>query len=452
MLKHPLLFETLLVLMVRSTSMLGLSHDLWYTLGVVLLVVVISAIAYCMASASQASVPPTAETFANTDKQCAANKADAHGCYPGKGEGWCAARGACINRMDAGLADDAAFAKQCDLSSSSTTEDDASAVAASTASTKTVTEVDTTVTTKSVETDTASAETTTTTEPERTDATGGTCCLGDSDDKDASAAAKCPSNATPASTAPVGDCATCGDSPPNNCPKPVYCPPCPKCPPPCPRMCPDLSKYVLKTSIPPCPEAQIDHTKYMLRSECKQPDMSKYVLKTSVPNFKCPPCPPCICKCDGSAYDPAVDGDGAVAREDARASDSASASNEAVTAEEALGGNRDSTQSSANFDNTNLTGEDGASGAGSSSGSGSSSGYGGSGYGGNGYGGNSLGGSGFGSLGGSSFGFGGGLFGRSSKGGGVGEHSASADFEGACAASDNDAYNGSYSVQPVIQD
>ena len=303
--------------MVRSTSILGLSRDLWYKLGGILLVaLVIAAIAYSLASASQAAAPPTAETFASaTDKTCAANEADAHGCYPGKGEGWCAARGACINRMDAGLADDKAFAKKCALDDATTT-DAAAAAAASTASTKTFTEVDTTVTTKAVETDTAVAETATATDGGRTDATGGACCLGDSgkaaDDK--KPVAKCPASAP---TAPAGDCATCGDAPPSNCPKPVYCPPCPKCPPPCPRMCPDLSKYVLKTSIPPCPEAQVDLTKYMLKSECKQPDMSKYVLKTSVPSFKCPPCPPCICKCDGSAYDPAVDGDGNVAREEA---------------------------------------------------------------------------------------------------------------------------------------
>jgi hypothetical protein len=184
----------------------------------------------------------------------------------------------------------------------------------------------------------------------------------------------------------------------------------------------------------------------MLKSECKQPDMSKYVLKTSVPSFKCPPCPPCICKCDGSAYDPAVDGDGNVAREEADGS-----AKDAVAAEEALGGNRDASQSSADFDNADLTGAGASSGgaSGGSGGSGSGGGYGGSSSGG--YGGSSSGG--FGSLGGSAFGFGGGLFGRSSNGGGgVGANSAGADFEGACAASDNDAYTGSYSVQPVIQD
>lgn len=182
-----------------STSLFGLSRDLWYKLGGILLVaLVIAAIAYSLASASQAAVPPTAETFAS-DKKCTANEADAYGCYPGKGEGWCAARGACINRMDAGLADDKAFAKQCDL-------DDTTTAAASTASTKTVTEVDTTVTTKAVETDTAVAETATATESERTDATGGACCLGDSgkavdDTKPAGAARRPPATAPSPSTA-----------------------------------------------------------------------------------------------------------------------------------------------------------------------------------------------------------------------------------------------------------
>lgn len=55
------------------------------------------------------------------------------------------------------------------------------------------------------------------------------------------------------------------------------------CPSPCPEM-PDMSKYILKSSIPPCP---------------KLPDMSKYVLKSSIPKCepcdkrKMPPCPPC---------------------------------------------------------------------------------------------------------------------------------------------------------------
>lgn len=98
----------------------------------------------------------------------------------------------------------------------------------------------------------------------------------------------------------------------------------------CPPM-PDLSKYVLKSSIPPpvkCP----DMKDYMLKTECPPvPDLSQYVLKSSIPNpepiiidnssckdgqggecppcprprcpeVKCPPptvcpaCPPCECK------------------------------------------------------------------------------------------------------------------------------------------------------------
>lgn len=69
---------------------------------------------------------------------------------------------------------------------------------------------------------------------------------------------------------------------------------------------PDLSKYVLKTSVPPCPNCP-DLTNYMLKSECPPvPDMSQYVLKSSIPKqmpiivdtsadnkSKCGECPPC---------------------------------------------------------------------------------------------------------------------------------------------------------------
>ena len=51
----------------------------------------------------------------------------------------------------------------------------------------------------------------------------------------------------------------------------------------CPA-CPDLSKYVLKSSVPPpptCPEM----SNYMLKTECPPtPDLSQYVLKSSIPN------------------------------------------------------------------------------------------------------------------------------------------------------------------------
>ena len=73
----------------------------------------------------------------------------------------------------------------------------------------------------------------------------------------------------------------------------------------CPPM-PDLSRYVLKSSIPPCPTIP-DMDNYMLKSECPPvPDLSQYVLKTSVPpqqpiiidtsedrKSKCGDCPPC---------------------------------------------------------------------------------------------------------------------------------------------------------------
>lgn len=69
---------------------------------------------------------------------------------------------------------------------------------------------------------------------------------------------------------------------------------------------PDMSKYVLKSSLPPCP-AVPDLTNYMLKTECPPvPDMSQYVLKSSVPKQqpiiidtsedrkeKCGDCPPC---------------------------------------------------------------------------------------------------------------------------------------------------------------
>lgn len=58
---------------------------------------------------------------------------------------------------------------------------------------------------------------------------------------------------------------------------------CPNCPP-----VPDLSRYVLRTTIPPCP-VMPDMSKYILKTEIPQPiDLSRYVLKSSVP--KCAPC------------------------------------------------------------------------------------------------------------------------------------------------------------------
>jgi len=92
------------------------------------------------------------------------------------------------------------------------------------------------------------------------------------------------------------NCPSCGGPAP--CPKHEYADSCPPMP--------DLSKYVLKTSIPPCPTApQMDS--YMLKSECPPvPDLSQYTLKSSVPKqqpiiidtsedrkAKCGDCPPC---------------------------------------------------------------------------------------------------------------------------------------------------------------
>jgi hypothetical protein len=75
------------------------------------------------------------------------------------------------------------------------------------------------------------------------------------------------------------------------------CPPCRE---------PDLSKYVLKSTVPPCPQCP-DMSQYMLKTECPPaPDLSKYVLKSSIPKQQpiiidnsackkdageCPPCP-----------------------------------------------------------------------------------------------------------------------------------------------------------------
>jgi hypothetical protein len=94
----------------------------------------------------------------------------------------------------------------------------------------------------------------------------------------------------------------------------LVCPPCSK---------PDLSKYVLKSSIPPptrCP----DLSNYMLKTECPPvADLSKYVLKSSIPKQQpviidnsackkdageCPPCPRARCpevKCPAPTVCPA---------------------------------------------------------------------------------------------------------------------------------------------------
>jgi hypothetical protein len=102
-------------------------------------------------------------------------------------------------------------------------------------------------------------------------------------------------------------CDSCGESYPCKCsnPKPrAICPACPEC------KQPDMSKYVLKSSIPPCP-AVPDLSNYILKSECPPvPDLSNYVLKSSIPKQQpvvldcskchkpkgeCPPCPRARC-------------------------------------------------------------------------------------------------------------------------------------------------------------
>jgi hypothetical protein len=75
---------------------------------------------------------------------------------------------------------------------------------------------------------------------------------------------------------------------------------CPMCPP-----YPDMTKYVLKSSIPPAPTCP-DMSQYMLKTECPPvPELSNYVLKSSVPKpqpiivdssackGQCGECPPC---------------------------------------------------------------------------------------------------------------------------------------------------------------
>lgn len=101
-------------------------------------------------------------------------------------------------------------------------------------------------------------------------------------------------------------CGSCGSNwPCSGCAssgKPIR----PVCPPCAPCREPDLSKYVLKSTIPPCPPLP-DMSQYMLKSECPPtPDLSKYVLKSSIPKpqpiivdnsacrkegGECPPCP-----------------------------------------------------------------------------------------------------------------------------------------------------------------
>lgn len=85
----------------------------------------------------------------------------------------------------------------------------------------------------------------------------------------------------------------CGCKDSNECEKPKLV---------CPSNCPDLSKYILKSSIPPCPPKP-DMSQYVLKSSIPpMPDMSKYVLKSSVPPCRCPRCPTCP-PCPKHKYD-----------------------------------------------------------------------------------------------------------------------------------------------------
>lgn len=115
-------------------------------------------------------------------------------------------------------------------------------------------------------------------------------------------------------------CDNCGGNSPCNCSKPsprLICPACAEC------KQPDMSKYVLKSSIPPCPACP-DLSNYILKSECPPvPDLSNYVLKSSIPKQnpvildcskcqkpkgECPPCPRARCpdiKCPPATKCPA---------------------------------------------------------------------------------------------------------------------------------------------------
>ena len=90
-------------------------------------------------------------------------------------------------------------------------------------------------------------------------------------------------------TPPV--CSQCGDSWPcsdHNSPSGMGMPMCPPMP--------DMSKYVLKSSIPPC-SSMPDLKNYMLKTECPPaPDLSQYVLKASIP----PPQPIIVDTSEGS--------------------------------------------------------------------------------------------------------------------------------------------------------
>ena len=98
----------------------------------------------------------------------------------------------------------------------------------------------------------------------------------------------CPSPSEPVKPVPI--------APPPKA-KTEYVCQCPDCDAKCPYTFPDLSKYVLKSSIPPCP-ATPDLSKYILKTDvpkCVTVDKSKYILKSEVPDCVCPDCPACNC-------------------------------------------------------------------------------------------------------------------------------------------------------------
>lgn len=107
----------------------------------------------------------------------------------------------------------------------------------------------------------------------------------------------------------------------NSCGNPSPC----GCPAPKPHWIPDMSKYVLKSTVPPCPQCP-DLSNYILKTEIPpMPDLSRYILKSSIPRQQpvildcskcnksggeCPPCPRARCptvmcpepvKCPGCA-------------------------------------------------------------------------------------------------------------------------------------------------------
>jgi len=99
-----------------------------------------------------------------------------------------------------------------------------------------------------------------------------------------------------------GPCDSCGEPSPCGCKRPSARPhpACPEC------KQPNMSNYVLKSSIPSCP-ALPDMSNYILKTECPPvPDLSNYVLKSSIQRQgpvildcskcqkakgECPPCP-----------------------------------------------------------------------------------------------------------------------------------------------------------------